>query len=218
MRPATTCRSPSRIARSGITALIDEAEALLAHAATMGVIGRYQLEAAVQSAHAARRRTGRTDWAAIRAALRRAACGRPARRWWRSTARWRSPRREGAAAGLAALDVLGDDKRLDEYQPYWAARAGLLAQAAVRCGRRPTPMSARSASNAIRRCAASCRENGLRSEIELRRPFQIGHISCAVLSFFISGWSRSLAHSRSMFGQAVRALSTSGCQATSMTR
>ena len=35
---------------------------------------------------------------------------------------------EGAAAGLAALDVLGDDKRLADYQPYWAARAGLLAR------------------------------------------------------------------------------------------
>ncbi|TIT73258.1 MAG: RNA polymerase subunit sigma-70, partial [Mesorhizobium sp.] len=35
---------------------------------------------------------------------------------------------EGAAAGLAALYVLGDDKRLQDYQPYWAARAGLLAR------------------------------------------------------------------------------------------
>ena len=32
------------------------------------------------------------------------------------------------AAGLAALYVLGDDKRLNDYQPYWAARAGLLAR------------------------------------------------------------------------------------------
>ena len=56
-------------------------------------------------------------------------CSRsPARRWWRSIARWRSPRREGAAAGLAALDALADDKRLADYQPYWAARAGLLAR------------------------------------------------------------------------------------------
>ena len=35
---------------------------------------------------------------------------------------------QGPAAGLAALDVLGDDTRLAEYQPYWAARAGLLAR------------------------------------------------------------------------------------------
>ena len=34
----------------------------------------------------------------------------------------------GAAAGLAALDALSDDARLAEYQPYWAARAQLLAR------------------------------------------------------------------------------------------
>jgi RNA polymerase sigma-70 factor (ECF subfamily) len=35
---------------------------------------------------------------------------------------------QGAEAGLAALDPLLADARLAEYQPYWAARAGLLAQ------------------------------------------------------------------------------------------
>jgi RNA polymerase sigma-70 factor (ECF subfamily) len=35
----------------------------------------------------------------------------------------------GPAAGLAALDELADDSRLAQYQPYWAARAGLLARA-----------------------------------------------------------------------------------------
>ncbi|MGA8050937.1 MAG: DUF6596 domain-containing protein, partial [Burkholderiales bacterium] len=39
-------------------ALIDEAEVLLLRASRLGAIGRFQLEAAVQSAHAARRRTG----------------------------------------------------------------------------------------------------------------------------------------------------------------
>src|SRR5580700_10616922 len=47
------------------TPSIEEAEALLLRASRMGAVGRYQLEAAVQSAHAARRLTGRTDWAAI---------------------------------------------------------------------------------------------------------------------------------------------------------
>src|SRR5262249_22529322 len=46
-------------------ALIEEAEALLLRASRQGTVGRYQLEAAVQSAHVVRRRTGRTDWAAI---------------------------------------------------------------------------------------------------------------------------------------------------------
>jgi len=35
----------------------------------------------------------------------------------------------GAAAGLAALDAVAGDPRLVLYQPYWAARAGLLAAA-----------------------------------------------------------------------------------------
>ena len=34
----------------------------------------------------------------------------------------------GPAAGLATLDALAGDARLAEYQPYWAARAGLLAR------------------------------------------------------------------------------------------
>ena len=36
---------------------------------------------------------------------------------------------EGAEAGLSALDALADDPRLRDYQPYWAARAGLLSRA-----------------------------------------------------------------------------------------
>jgi RNA polymerase sigma-70 factor (ECF subfamily) len=108
-------------------ALVDEAEALLGHAATKGVIGRYQLEAAVQSAHAARRRTGYTDWAAIRSFYDAlfAIAGSPVVAINRAVA---IAEAEGAVAGLAALYVLGDDKRLNDYQPYWAARAGLLAR------------------------------------------------------------------------------------------
>ena len=35
----------------------------------------------------------------------------------------------GPAAGLAALDDIAGDRRLYEYQPYWAARAELLSKA-----------------------------------------------------------------------------------------
>jgi len=35
----------------------------------------------------------------------------------------------GTAAGLEALGALAADRRLDAYQPFWAARAGLLARA-----------------------------------------------------------------------------------------
>lgn len=107
--------------------LIDEAEALLRRAAIRGTIGRYQLEAAVQSAHTARRRSGRTDWAAIRQlydALM-AIAGSPVVAINRAVA---IAEAEGAAEGLAALDEIGGDKRLAEYQPYWAARAELLAR------------------------------------------------------------------------------------------
>src|SRR5262249_453051 len=45
--------------------LIEEAEQLLLAAQRAGCIGRYQLEAAIQSAHADRARTGRTDWEAV---------------------------------------------------------------------------------------------------------------------------------------------------------
>jgi RNA polymerase sigma-70 factor (ECF subfamily) len=107
--------------------MIDEAEALLFRASRMGAIGRYQLEAAVQSAHVVRRLTGRTDWAAIErlydalleiidspvVAINRAIAIAEAR---------------GPAAGLLALEALAHDARLADYQPYWAARAGLLAR------------------------------------------------------------------------------------------
>jgi len=107
--------------------LIEEAEALLQRAGRMGVVGRYQLEAAVQSAHAVRRITGSTDWAAIArlydALL--ALTGSPVVAINRAIAIGET---ESAAAGLAILDGLSDDRRLADYQPYWAARAGLLGR------------------------------------------------------------------------------------------
>src|SRR5262249_26132337 len=106
---------------------IDEAEALLCRASALGAIGRYQLEAAVQSAHVVRRRTGRSDWTAIERlydALS-ALTGSPVVAINRAIA---IAETQGAAAGLAVLDALAGDARLVEYQPYWAARAGLLAR------------------------------------------------------------------------------------------
>ena len=108
-------------------AMIDEAEALLLQASRSGGLGRFQLEAAVQSAHAVRRVNGATDWAAIEqlyAALE-SLTGSPVVRINRAIALARC---RGAAAGLAVLETLADDTRLAEYQPYWAARAELLAQ------------------------------------------------------------------------------------------
>lgn len=112
-------------------AMIDEAEELLLRASGMGVIGRFQLEAAVQSAHAVRRRTGRADWQAILelydALLR--LTGSPVVAINRAVA---IGELHGSRAALAALDTVGADPRLAEYQPYWAARAGVLALAGER--------------------------------------------------------------------------------------
>ena len=45
--------------------MIALAESLLLRASTMGDIGRYQLEGALQSAHVYRRRTGHPNWPAV---------------------------------------------------------------------------------------------------------------------------------------------------------
>src|SRR6266568_1840699 len=45
--------------------MIEEAETLLRRASALGSMGRYQLEGAIQSAHVARRLTGRSNWAAV---------------------------------------------------------------------------------------------------------------------------------------------------------
>jgi RNA polymerase sigma-70 factor (ECF subfamily) len=106
-------------------AMIDEAEVLLARASALPGTGRYQLEAAVQSAHVVRRRTGRPDWEAIEriydALL--ALTGSPVVAINRAIALAET---RGPAAGLAALEALAREPRLAEYQPWWAARAGLL--------------------------------------------------------------------------------------------
>jgi RNA polymerase sigma-70 factor (ECF subfamily) len=109
-------------------ALIDEAEALLRRAGAQGAIGRYQLEAAVQSAHAIRRRAGRADWTAIERLYDAlfALTASPVVAINRAIARAETG---GAAAGLAVLDELASEPRLSEYQPYWAARAELLMRA-----------------------------------------------------------------------------------------
>ena len=112
-------------------AMIDEAEALLHRAGGMRRIGRYQLEAAVQSAHATRVHTGRTDWPVILqfydALLE--LTGSPVVALNRAVA---LAEVRGPAAGLAALDAIAADERLSAYQPWWATRAALLARTGAR--------------------------------------------------------------------------------------
>jgi RNA polymerase sigma-70 factor, ECF subfamily len=110
------------------TDLIAEAEALLLAASRMGKPDRYQLEAAVQSAHAVRRITGQPDWSAIRMLYDALAeiTGSPVVAINRAIS---IAETDGPAAGLAALSAVASDARLAQYQPYWAARAALLAAA-----------------------------------------------------------------------------------------
>jgi RNA polymerase sigma-70 factor (ECF subfamily) len=109
-------------------AMIAQAEALLQRASRLGAIGRYQLEAAVQSAHVARCRTGEANWQQVvdiyDALL--AMTGSPVVAINRALA---VAEVHGAAAGLEELPDAEADARLREYQPYWAARAELLARA-----------------------------------------------------------------------------------------
>jgi RNA polymerase sigma-70 factor (ECF subfamily) len=109
-------------------AMIEEAEALLAEASRHGVFGRYQLEAAVQSAHAVRRKTGRADWAAIERfyGVLFALTESPVVAINRAVA---IAETRGVPEALAALEPLATDERLACYQPLWAVLADLRARA-----------------------------------------------------------------------------------------
>jgi RNA polymerase sigma-70 factor (ECF subfamily) len=108
-------------------ALIEEAEALLSRASRVPGTGRYQLEAAVQSAHVVRLHGLRPDWLAIERIYQAllALTGSPVVEINRAVALAEA---RGPEAGLAILDALAHEPQLAEYQPYWAARAGLLAR------------------------------------------------------------------------------------------
>jgi len=107
--------------------LIAQGEALLRRAHSFGRIGRFQLEAAIQSVHCARAVSGVTDWVVLRrlySALLEVAPTLGARVSLATVV----GRIEGPAAGLAVLDELGEPV----FQPYWAARAHLLREAGER--------------------------------------------------------------------------------------
>lgn len=104
------------------------AETLLRDANRSGPTGRYQIEAAIQSAHVARRVTGRPNWDAV-VALYDVLLGltqSPVALLNRAAALAET---DGPAAALASLDAIADDRRMANYQPYWAARGHLAARA-----------------------------------------------------------------------------------------
>jgi RNA polymerase sigma-70 factor (ECF subfamily) len=107
--------------------MIREAEETLQRASTFGSIGRFQIEAALQSAHVYRRRTGEANWAEV------------VRLYDALSALTHSPvvainralaiaELQGPGSALEVLEDVAADVRLAEYQPYWAARAELLSQ------------------------------------------------------------------------------------------
>jgi len=111
-------------------ALIAEGEHFLRRARALDRIGRFQLEAAIQSVHCARATSGVTDWGALRT-LYGALVGIAPTLGARVAHAAAIGRVEGAEAGLAALDAidaLGRDAA-HRFQPLWAARAHLLAAA-----------------------------------------------------------------------------------------
>ena len=111
--------------------MIEEAEALILRASTLKSIGRYQLEGALQSAHVYRCRTGRANWAAVVQLYDAlfALAGSPVVAVNRALA---IAEMHGPSAALDALQEVAADVRLAEYQPYWAARAELLARTGAR--------------------------------------------------------------------------------------
>jgi RNA polymerase sigma-70 factor (ECF subfamily) len=104
------------------------AENLLRQANAAGPSGRYQIEAAIQSAHVARCVTGMSNWTAVVALYDHllALTGSPVVILNRAVARAEV---DGARAALADLTPLEFDKRMLSYQPYWAAKGHLLARA-----------------------------------------------------------------------------------------
>jgi len=103
------------------------AEQLLRDASRDGPSGRYQLEAAIQSAHVARRLAGADTWPAIVALYEHLEqlTRSPVVTLNRAVA---IAETAGPAAALSVIDTIASDSRMADYQPYWAVRGHLLAR------------------------------------------------------------------------------------------
>jgi RNA polymerase sigma-70 factor (ECF subfamily) len=131
--------------------MMEEAEALLYDAARSGVIGRFQLEAAIQSAHAQRARTGHTDWESVALLYEGLAGLTPTIGALVGRAAAIGEVR-GAADGWSLLEMLPRDA-VASYQPYWALAAHLLR----RLGRRGA------SDDAYARAIALCEDAAVRA-------------------------------------------------------
>ena len=106
--------------------MLEEAKQSLADAAAQQRLGRYQIEAAIQSVHAARLATNQVNWSSIvrlydtlveMSPTMGALTGRAAA----------LAELKDAHSGLCALDMIEGDHVLF-YQPYWAVRGELLSK------------------------------------------------------------------------------------------
>jgi RNA polymerase sigma-70 factor (ECF subfamily) len=116
--------------------LIEEAERHLAEASSRGRPGRFQLEAAIQSVHAERARSGHTEWNAIMLFYEQLIRISPTLGTQTGYAA-AVAEAKGPEAGLAVLDGI-DAAAVSTYQPYWAVRAHLLQ----RLGKTPEAVDA----------------------------------------------------------------------------
>ncbi|MDD9909231.1 MAG: hypothetical protein OXR62_06010 [Ahrensia sp.] len=106
---------------------IAEGAALLEDVLPKGRIGAYQLQAAISAVHAQAKDWAATDWPQIHALYRLLAEISPTavvKVNWAVAA----SHAVSVEAGLAMLDVVNEDGALERYQPYFAARADLLAR------------------------------------------------------------------------------------------
>ncbi|MEB3211011.1 MAG: DUF6596 domain-containing protein [Leptolyngbyaceae bacterium] len=114
-----------------IQPMIDEAERELAQASTFKQLGRFQLEAAIQSLHAQRVVTHRVDWQTLVLLYEGLLQFSPTLGALVSYAA-AIAEAQGADQGLDYLNTLPDD-RTKNYQPYWALKAHLLKQRSQKC-------------------------------------------------------------------------------------
>ncbi len=107
--------------------LIARGEALLRRAHGLGRPDRFQYEAAIQSAHCSRARTGRVDGETLRKLYRAVLRVAPSLGAAVAAAAV-DGEIDGPNAGLRALDAI-TDPAVGRFQPAWSARAHLLAEA-----------------------------------------------------------------------------------------
>ena len=107
--------------------MIIEADNLLRGAGAFGHLGPFQCQAAIQSVHANRRRSGVTDWTALAMLYEALVIMKPTVGARVSHAAVIG-RVQDAAAGLALLNRIAE-RDIVNYQPYWAVRAHLLTEA-----------------------------------------------------------------------------------------